>query len=119
MVEQELWATLVAYNLVRGVIALAARVHRVDPRRISFTDAMVVITATWQARALQGRDLIRAYVRFVGDLADCVLDRWRRPRRYPRVVRVKTKAYAHKRPEHREEAHDAFKLLRLGREDAA
>lgn len=115
MVEQELWATLAAFNLVRHVIAEAARVHRIDPRRISFTDAVVVILATWQAGWFPGASRQRARARLMGDLAGCALDRWRRPRRYPRVVRIKSKGYAHKAPWDRGRHFDAFAGLHMGR----
>jgi hypothetical protein len=114
MVEQELWATLLAYNLVRRLLAQAARVHRIDPRRISFTDAVVLIAATWTAHPRGPADLVAAYVRFTNDLADCVLDRWRRPRRVPRVVRLRSTQYPRKRQGARERVYDPQKLLRIG-----
>lgn len=39
MVRNELWTTLLAYNLIRTVIATAARRHDKRPRQISFTGA--------------------------------------------------------------------------------
>ena len=119
MVEQELWAMLATFNLVRRVVAGAARVHKIDPRRISFTDAVVVIVITWQA-GMRSRAAHRcADARLNDDLADCVLDRWRRPRRWPRVVRIKASPYERKKPGHREEFHDASKLLKMGRAEGA
>lgn len=114
MVEQELWATLAAFNLVRREIAGAARLHQIDPRRISFTDALVVIVATWQVGSRSKAARRRAHARLQGDLAACKLDRWRRPRRCPRVVRVRSNTYPHKGPEYREEFHDASQLIRMG-----
>lgn len=114
MVEQELWATLTAFNLVRREIAGAARVHRVDPRRISFTDAIVVIVATWRVGSRSKADRRRAHTRLQDDLAACELDRWRRPRKCPRVVRVRSNTYPHKGPMYREEYHDASRLIRMG-----
>jgi len=119
MVEQEIWATLAAFNLVRRVIAGAARVHRIDPRRISFTDAVVVIVSTWQAGSLSGAGLVRAYTRLVGDLAACVLDRWRRPRRWPRVIRIRSTPFPHKAPWDCEQRFAAAALLRMGAEECA
>lgn len=40
MVRKEIWAHLLAYNLIRTVIAQAAAKHGTNPRRISFTRAM-------------------------------------------------------------------------------
>jgi hypothetical protein len=40
MVRKEIWAHLLAYNLIRTVIAQAAVKHGKHPRQISFTRAM-------------------------------------------------------------------------------
>jgi Transposase DDE domain len=40
MVRKEIWAHLLAYNLVRQVMAQAAREHKVTPRQLSFTGAL-------------------------------------------------------------------------------
>jgi putative transposase len=37
MVRRELWVTLLAYNLIRKVIATAAMVHHKQPRQLGFT----------------------------------------------------------------------------------
>jgi len=45
MVRKEIWAHLLAYNLIRTVIAQAAAGHGKDPRQISFTRAMRTLEA--------------------------------------------------------------------------
>jgi len=45
MVRKEIWAHLLAYNLIRTVIAQAAARHGNDPRQISFTRAMRTVEA--------------------------------------------------------------------------
>lgn len=45
MVRKELWAHLLAYNLIRTVIAQAALAHDKHPRQISFTRAMRTLEA--------------------------------------------------------------------------
>jgi len=45
MVRKELWAHLLAYNLIRTVIAQAASKHEKHPRQISFTRAMRTLEA--------------------------------------------------------------------------
>jgi hypothetical protein len=47
MVRRELWVTLLAYNLIRKVIATSAAVHHKQPRRLSFTFACQMILASW------------------------------------------------------------------------
>ena len=45
MVRKEVWAHVLAYNLIRTVMARAAAEHEVVPRSISFTGAMQTLTA--------------------------------------------------------------------------
>jgi hypothetical protein len=44
MVRKEIWAHLLAYNLVRQVMAQAAREHGVTPRQLSFTGALQTLS---------------------------------------------------------------------------
>jgi Transposase DDE domain len=45
MVQKEIWAHLLAYNLLRTVMAVAASVNEIEPRQVSFTGAKQVLTA--------------------------------------------------------------------------
>ena len=45
MVRKEIWAHLLAYNLLRTVMAVAASENDVDPRKISFKGAKQAVTA--------------------------------------------------------------------------
>jgi hypothetical protein len=47
MVRRELWVTLLAYNLIRKVIATSAAVHKKQPRHLGFTLACQSILASW------------------------------------------------------------------------
>jgi hypothetical protein len=47
MVRRELWVTLLAYNLIRKVIATSAAVHDKQPRRLSFTLTCQTVLASW------------------------------------------------------------------------
>lgn len=47
MMEKELLTAMAAYNLVRAVIALAARRHNLAPRQLSFTFALTIVNAAW------------------------------------------------------------------------
>jgi putative transposase len=51
MVRRELWVTLLAYNLIRKVIATAAMVHQKQPRQLGFTRACQSILASWMLLA--------------------------------------------------------------------
>jgi len=47
MVRKELWTTLLAYNLTRATSVIAARLHKKQPRQISFTGACQVVLSNW------------------------------------------------------------------------
>lgn len=47
MVRRELWVTLLAYNLIRKVMATSAAVHDKQPRSLGFTFACQTILASW------------------------------------------------------------------------
>ncbi|MGH8428747.1 MAG: IS4 family transposase [Gammaproteobacteria bacterium] len=54
MVRRELWATLLAYNLVRTTAAAAAALHDKRPRQISFTGACQYVLASWSTITREG-----------------------------------------------------------------
>ena len=45
MVRKEIWAHLLAYNLLRTVMAVAAAENGLEPRQVSFKGAKQVVTA--------------------------------------------------------------------------
>jgi len=47
MVLIHLWVTLLAYNLIRGLIATAAAKHDKQPRQIGFTHACQTVLSAW------------------------------------------------------------------------
>src|SRR5271166_1001328 len=49
MIEKEVWANVLSYNLVRKVAAQAALLHKHHPREISFTATKQAVEASWQA----------------------------------------------------------------------
>ena len=51
MVRRELWVTLLAYNLIRKVIATSASVHKKQPRQLGFTLACQSLLASWMILA--------------------------------------------------------------------
>jgi hypothetical protein len=114
-VLQEAYGMLVAYNLVRELMAEAARVHNLDPELISFVEALTVIRMA--ARELVGADpraQRRLTRQLLADIADCKLSRSRRHRSCPRVVRVKMTKFPLKRKHHHEEPLNFLDLVSLG-----
>jgi hypothetical protein len=88
MMEKELLTAMAAYNLVRAVMALAARRHNLSPRQLSFTFVLNVVNARWHK--LQSAPDAAAYQREVFDLLDAAAQgihpRRRKTRSCPRAV---------------------------------
>jgi hypothetical protein len=94
MVRKEIWMHLLAYNLVRGLMAAAAEQAGIEPRQVSFAGAVQTINAFGPILELADPEdlprlfqiLLRAVARHrVGD----------RPGRYePRAVKRRAKPIA-------------------------
>ncbi len=105
MVEREVWVTLLAYNLIRKVIATAATVHHKQPRRLGFTLACQSILASWMllatgacrdAHALYAMLLARIAAHEVADRPGRIEPRVlkRRRHRYPLMQRPRAELQA-------------------------
>jgi len=101
LVRKEVWAHVLAYNLIRTVMAQAAEGHDVEPRSISFKATLQVLEAFRPLIAFQGdrgaahraalyRQILRAIaVHRVADRPDRFEPRMAksRPKRYDRLTR--------------------------------
>ena len=95
-VLQEAWALLIAYNLVRTLMAEAAQRHRLPAVSLSFVDTLERIRqASLLMAAARTRDLPRIYAEFIEALGRCRLET-RRTRDNPRVVVIKMSSYPKK-----------------------
>jgi hypothetical protein len=88
MMVKELLLAIAAYNLVRAVMALAARRHDLEPRQLSFTFVLDVVNAFWPR--LQAAANTEAYRHQVTEMLDAAAQgihpkRKKRPS-YPRAV---------------------------------
>ncbi len=103
MVRKEIWGHLLAYNLIRGVMAEAARQHEILPRIVSFQGARQTLEAfrgelAHAAPADSGMliDAVLETIAYhrVGDRPDRVEPRVvkRRPKAYPRMQEPRQKA---------------------------
>ena len=103
MVRKEIWAHLLAYNLIRTVIAQAAAKHGKHPRQISFTRAMRTLEAFRPAIAHVPRErLVTLYDQMLTAIASHEIgnrpnrleprQRKRRPKPYPLMTKPRNKA---------------------------
>lgn len=102
-VKQEAYALLVAYNLIRDLMLEAGQAKGIDPLTISFTQSLAVIRrAMVRFESASRGHLDRLVKQLIEDLAACRIDRPRRPRTYPRVVKRKMSNFKLKRQHHRD-----------------
>lgn len=114
LVEQELYAMLIMYNLVRLLIAQAAAMHGKDPRLISFSDALQhLLDATPLMTTLEVEQRTVEFDYLLTVIAACDIDRPRRTRINPRVVKVKMSKFNRKGPTDKSEYRDLAKELEI------
>ena len=97
MVEKEIWAQVLAYNLVRKVAAQAALFAQVRPRELSFKATLQVVRGGWQkCTATTGDDYVRLAKSLLRSLRKQRVGH--RPGRCePRAVKRRGKPYKHLR----------------------
>jgi hypothetical protein len=88
MVEKELLTAVAAYNLVRAVMALAARRHNLSPRQLSFSFVRNVVNASWhRLQSAADGDVYQAEVsRLLDAAAQGVHPKRKKRRTAPRAV---------------------------------
>ena len=97
-VQQELWGTFLAYNLVRLEMERVASEAGVEPTRISFVAALRLICDEWLWCALASPGAIPKHLRNLrASLKTLILPPRRSERRFPRAVKIKMSNYARKR----------------------
>ena len=97
-VRQEVWGLALGYNLVRLAIARAARHAGVPSLRIRYRHALLLIRGFWASAWHAAPGVLPKRLTVLHDeLATLVLPA-RRPRRYPRAVKIKMSNYPRKRP---------------------
>lgn len=96
LVRKEIWTHLLAYNLIRTIMAQAASQHDIDPRTISFKGAMQTLAAFQPVLALQGQRGLARRLNLYQRLLDAIATHrvGDRPDRYePRRIKRRPKPY--------------------------
>jgi hypothetical protein len=97
LVRKELWTHILAYNLIRTILAQSAIKHEIEPRTISFKGAVQTLEAFQPVIAIQGQDDRAFRVHLYEQLLDAVVIHRvaDRPDRYePRRKKQRPKTYA-------------------------
>jgi hypothetical protein len=112
-VMQEAYALLVAYNLVRRTMAQSAERSGLNPLHLSFLGSLRAIHhMVPRMQAGHAERLPRLHAQLLQDIAEAELDRPRRGRAYPRVVRVKMSKFKLKRQCHHQIRRDFAAMVR-------
>jgi hypothetical protein len=104
LVEQELYAVLITYNMIRSLMKEATNKEGGNPLFISFLDTMQTIIECaphMSAEKLSKRKKHFDYL--LKMIAESKIDRPRRPRSNPRVVKVKMSNFKRKRKKDKSE----------------
>jgi hypothetical protein len=114
LVQQEFYALLIMYNTVRLLIYQAAVQQGKDPRFISFLDALQhIIDAVPMMTVHTGEPSEDQFCYLLILIADCDIDRPRRHRINPRVVKVKMSNFKRKNRCHKSENRDIETELKI------
>jgi hypothetical protein len=98
LVEQELYAILITYNLIRSVIYEAAKKEQKDPLSISFLDTLqILIDSAPLISTHKASKKKRTLVYLYELIASAQIDRPRRFRSNSRVVKIKMSNFKRKR----------------------
>jgi hypothetical protein len=101
LVRKEIWTHILAYNLIRTIIAQAATKHGIDPRSISFKGAIQTLEAFQPLIAIQGQHDSAFRMNLYQQLLDVIVvhrvadrpDRFeprkrkRRPKKYDKLIK--------------------------------
>lgn len=120
LVKQELYAILITYNLVRCLIYKAALKHSKDPLDISFLDTLhhIIEAAPYISVALLAKKK-NLFDYLLDVIADSLIDRPRRPRVNPRVIKIKMSKFKRKRKKDKSEFRNFEQEIKIITEEAA
>jgi hypothetical protein len=95
---QELWGLAIAYNLVRLEIEHVANRLQLPPRRISYRHALMLVRNFLVSAWLASPGVLPARLQALHEELTLLVLPERRPRQYPRVVKIKMSHYPKKPP---------------------
>ena len=115
LVRKEIWTHILAYNLIRTIIAQAASKHDIDPRSISFKGAIQTLEALQPVIAIQGQRDSLLRLRIYNQILDAIATHRvadRPDRIEPRLRKRRPKHYGFLRKPRHETKRDMVKRVR-------
>ena len=121
LVEQELYAMMLVYNLLRELMVEAAPQADKDPLLLSFLDCLQLLidAVPHMTRPMSPQALEQQQQYLLSLMAEADIDRPRRQRVNERVVKVKMSKFKRKTSQHRESSRDIDKELQILPPEAA
>jgi hypothetical protein len=120
LVEQELYAVVIVYNLVRELIHQAAMESNQDARGLSFLDSLQWIIDAIPHMSISLRAHAQSqYSYLIALIAECEIDRPQRHRVNPRVVKVKMSNFKRKTKNHPSTIRNLADELQILHQEAA
>ena len=103
LVKQELYCIFIMYNLVRTLILEAMRAEDANPLSISFLETLDLIVQAVPLMSMMTGKKEEVHVFLLKMIANSKIDRPRRPRRNPRVIKIKMSNWKRKRSKDKSE----------------
>ena len=120
LVEQELYGMLIAYNLLRDLMYQAANKYDKDPLLLSFLESLQLVVDAIRFISFSSRKLQEVQSEYLLLLiSESDIDRPRRNRVNPRVVKIKMSKFKRKNSSHKSEIRDFKKDLEIVVPEAA
>ena len=115
LVEQELYAMMLVYNLLRELMQEAAAQVDKDPVFLSFLDCLqlVIDAVPHMSRPMTSAHVLEQQQYLLSLMAAADIDRPRRPRVNERVVKVKMSKFKRKTSQHRGRSRNIDKELKI------
>jgi hypothetical protein len=114
LVEQELFAILITYNCIRQLMCQAGEEYDKEPRFLSFFEVLQLIIDAIPIISITRPKSVPLTLNYLQDLiAQSDIDRPRRSRVNPRVIRIKSSKFKRKNASHQGEYRNFEKELNI------
>jgi len=113
LVKQEIYSLFITYNLTRHLMKDASNKHKIDPLQVSFSDTLYWIVEAVNHANNQRCRWQKQYTYLLRMISESLIDRPRRPRVAPRVIKVKSSKFSVKRTKHTSQSIDYEKLIKI------
>ena len=119
LVMQELYAQLIVYNAIRDMMCEAATLHNKDPRKLSFSNTLAFIIESFQYFQMNNNLNKSETMNYLLHLiSESQIERHRRGRVNPRVIKVKSSKFERKNDFHKSEPRNLQEDLNIFPEGA-